>query len=1290
MATLAFSLAGQVAGGFLGGPIGATVGRALGALAGSVVDDALFGDSSEAAQTGRDVRLQSSSEGGAIPRIYGWNRVGGNIIWATELERITAQSSGAKGFGQAEEEQQQDAIVANFAVAFCEGEVTHLGRVWADGELLDLNGVNARFYNGSETQLADSLISAKQGAAKTPAYRGLSYMVFERLPLEPYGNRIPSISVELCRVSGDLESDIRAVTLIPGATEFGYDPTPRVRIVSPGKVVGENTHLAAQASDWSLSIDELQAMCPNLEHVAIVVGWFGDDLNCGACTMQPKVEADDRVINGVDWQVGGLGRGDVAVVTQHNGGPAYGGTPSDNAVLAAIADLKQRGLKVTLYPLIFMDIASDNVLTDPYTQLTGQSAYPWRGRITCDPAPVLSGTPDNSVAIDAEISEFIGGASVGDFAASGDTIAYSGPANWGYRRMVLHYAHLCELAGGVDAFLLGSELRGLTSLRRSAVEFPFVEALTDLAADVKSIFTGSTQVTYAADWTEYSGYQPADAPGDKIFHLDPLWADANVDAIGIDNYMPIADWRDSSGHLDSSDALSIYDLDYLQSNIAGGEGFDWYYASDADRDAQTRTEITDGTHSEPWVWRYKDIVSFWSNSHYNRIGGVRQASPTAWVPESRPIWLTELGCGAVDKGANAPNAFADPKSAEDARPYYSSGSPDTLMQRQFLRAHHQYWRTDAPDFEDAQNPASSVYSGSMLDTDRMYLWTWDARPFPAFPNLRDVWSDGANYATGHWLNGRLGAQSAAEMLAMIAQDYDTTIAAGYSGSIKVEGLQIEGLTAMRGAIESLLEAADINILDRPQGLVAIRAGTDIEVSLSVEDCVPVDDTIVERKRPDNSAAIGQLGLSYLDRQRAYMSGTASAMALSGTGATAANSGLVIEPSTARAVAEQVLGRLTRDDDTLEFSMPPSQLALEVGDVVSLDGQDDGPFVITAIRDAAARRVSARALANNGVFALSSDAENDTAFGSAAMGVPYALAAHLPPPTDGFGSSRMFVGAVADPWPGEVTIKDATTSTQLTRVTQSATLGVLTAELEHAGSQMWDRVSTLSIELYDGHLASIDEFSVLAGSNRAAVQRDDGSWEIVGFANAEMTGETTYELTNLLRGVGGTGNQDQTISAGQHFMLLDSKIAQVDVSEELLGGSFDLLTFAGTSDTTGTEFIAELGMSAVLPLAPAHLAATRDTVTGDISLNWVRRARRNGNSWVATEIPLDLTPEGYSIEIFDGVNLKRTITAETSSAIYANGEQISDFGGLPSSFTFTIAQTSPVFGTGHLAQGTFNG
>lgn len=504
MATLALSLAGQMVGGAIGGPIGATIGRALGALAGSAVDNALFGEK-PASRTGADLRLQGSSEGAPIPRLYGWSRLSGNIIWATDLEEIALEDSGAKGGGESER-----GIAASFAIGLCEGEVHRLGRIWADGQLLETSGLTLRFYRGSEAQEANSLIEAMQGA-DAPAYRGLCYLVFERLPLAAFGNRIPNISVELCRVMGELEPAIRAITVIPGATEFGYDPSPRVRIAGPGVTQAENTHLSRSVSDWTLSIDELTALCPNLEHVSLVVAWFGDDLRCGECTIAPRVEAASREVSGPAWSVAGQGRGDVAVVSSHDGGPAYGGTPSDQTVLAAIADLKARGLGVTLYPIVLMDIAEDNVM--------GQPAYPWRGRISCE-----VGT-DGTAAAASQVAAFADS----------------------YRDFVLHYAGLADAAGGVDAFIIGSELRGLTGVRGTGNSFPFVAALVDLAADVRALIGPTTKLTYAADWSEYSGIAPGS--GARFFHLDPLWASDDIDAVGIDNYMPVADWRDGRGRM---------------------------------------------------------------------------------------------------------------------------------------------------------------------------------------------------------------------------------------------------------------------------------------------------------------------------------------------------------------------------------------------------------------------------------------------------------------------------------------------------------------------------------------------------------------------------------------------------------------------------------------------------------------------------------------------------------------------------------------------------------------------
>ena len=99
----------------------------------------------------------------------------------------------------------------------------------------------------------------------------------------------------------------------------------------------------------------------------------------------------------------------------------------------------------------------------------------------------------------------------------------------------------------------------------------------------------------------------------------------------------LANGQTGSNHLDAAQYNSIYEQEYLQGNIFGGEGYDWYYANEQDRTDQIRTPITDGLN-KPWVFRYKDITSWWSNQHYNRPNGTEVTTATNWVPQSKPIW----------------------------------------------------------------------------------------------------------------------------------------------------------------------------------------------------------------------------------------------------------------------------------------------------------------------------------------------------------------------------------------------------------------------------------------------------------------------------------------------------------------------------------------------------------------------------------------------------------------------------------------------------------------------------
>lgn len=374
MATLVLQAAGAALGSVFG-PVGAIAGRALGALAGSLVDQALF--STPSTPTGRlaNARISGPEEGTAIPRIYGTVRIGGTLIWATRfLETVVVERQGGKGGGGRRSETYSYSV--HLALGLCEGPVAAVRRVFADGRELDLSTVTMRFYRGTADQAPDPLILARQGAGNTPAFRGLAYVVFENLPLGPYGNRIPLIQFEVVRPVGALERQIRAVTIIPGATEHGYDPRPVSENLGGGAARYLNRNTLSGESDWSTSLDELQALCPNLKAVALVTSWFGTDLRVGECRSMPGVETASRSGESRVWSVAGYGRGTARLVSRVEGGPAYGGTPSDASVIAAIADLKARGLKVFLYPFLMMDIPGGNACPIP---MAGPSRRPIPG-----------------------------------------------------------------------------------------------------------------------------------------------------------------------------------------------------------------------------------------------------------------------------------------------------------------------------------------------------------------------------------------------------------------------------------------------------------------------------------------------------------------------------------------------------------------------------------------------------------------------------------------------------------------------------------------------------------------------------------------------------------------------------------------------------------------------------------------------------------------------------------------------------------------------------------------------
>lgn len=1219
----------------IGGPLGAVAGAALGAA----VDQAALSALSPARQVGPripELRLTGAAEGAALPCVFGRARVGGQVIWAARFRerRLEGRVGGSKG-----QKTTSYAYSLSFAVAVAEGPIDGIGRVWADGRVMELSGVTMRVHLGTEDQTPDPLIAAIEGAA--PAYRGVAYVVFEDLPLEAFGNRPPQLSFEVFRrprTPGDppgLEERLKGVCLIPGAGEFVYATEAVLRREGLTRAASESVHNADGRADLVVALDQLQAQLPNVDHVTLVVAWFGTDLRCGQCQIRPGVEQAAKDTLPIAWSVAGVDRAGAHLVSLKDGKPAYGGTPADAVVLQAIAELKRRGLKVTLYPFILMD-------TPP-----GQPAYPWRGRIACEAGA------DGTAAATTQVNAFFDG-------------------EWGLRRMVLHQASLAAQAGGVDGFLIGSELRGVTTTRGPGGTYPAVAKLKTLAADVRAVLGASTKLGYAADWSEYFGHQPADGSGHAVFHLDPLWADPNIDFVGVDWYPPITDWREGETHLDAAAGfLGPHDPAYLRTGLTGGEGFDWYYPSQAARDAQARAPITDGAHGEPWMFRPKDLRAWWSNPHHDRPGGVRAASPTAWVPRSKPIRLTEFGCPAVDKGSNSPNLFIDPKSSESFLPPYSTGERDDFGQRRCLEA-VLAWLDDP-----AANPVSPVYGGPMIEA--ASAWCWDARPFPDFPARSEVWADGSSWTLGHWLTGRAGIAPLPELIRALGARAGVAIDPGEAGG-SVGGYVVDRPMRLRDALAPLTEAFALDPVERGDHMKMLARSGRVAGALAESDLVRPDDGVVERETRVLEPAAEALRLRFLDAGRDYQVGAVVVRREQGEGTRDADAPIVLAAPDAEACARRMLAadEAARRSRILHLS-PSAALRLEPGDRLAHDG---GAWRVSRLDlDERPRATLVPVVAGQGV-----SGGLDWTPAPPKEPSPSPMLRVLDLPSDGAlaDDARPLVAAAAEPWrPLDIHAgADLDTLSVRARLGRPATLGVTLTELSPASPHRVDRAGSLTVRMEGSSLSSASLGAVLAGRNALAIQAGDGVWEVIGYRDAQLISPDVWRLSGLLRGQRDGAASEAVILAGAPVVLLDEAVVPMEVAAFERGGPLKVRAAPAGGPPAGAgaaEATVVWTGRALRPLAPAHLRTRM--VGGDLRVSWIRRARAGGDVW-AGEVPLVEGVERYRVRVLDGAAVLREVEVSEPVFVYAAVMRAAD---APSSAArLEVAQADALYGWGAVA------
>lgn len=1385
MATLLLAAAGSAIGGAIGGSIlgfsAVAIGGFVGGIIGSQVDQRLFAQTFE--QEGprlSDLQVTSSAEGSSINRLYGRARMGGNVIWASQFtERKKTEKSGGGGKGGGGGGGTKITTYSysiSFAVAFCEGNsrVT-LGRVWADGKLMDTDKIDLQFYPGSDTQPVDPTIESIEGTNNAPAYLGMTYVVFTNLQLEEYGNRIPQITAEIIKPLGEPEPDttedlLEGINLIPSTGEAAYATTPTVRDDGFGNSIAENLARSSAKSNIEFSMDDLDAQLPNVDKINLVIGWFGTDLRASDCEFLPKAEKiQGRRIFPNEWSVGGLTRsisitGGISTDPNYvpfsdtlayldpkfqvsdispgdsNDNPAFGGTPADFSVVESIQRIGNVDQKeIYFYPFLLMDIPSGNSLPNTDGVTTGQEVYPWRGRITTSTPAV-----DKTAAAQTEINSLFGSVSSSDFSVSGTTVTFTGTkTDFGYRRMILHYAHLCAAAANsltdptkFKGFYVGTELRGITSIRSSASSaptastvYPGVNALVELIEDVRAIFDAAgltgVQISYAADWSEYHSHRPSDGSDDVYFNMDAIWGHPDCDYVAVDNYMPLSDWRDGTTHEDYGEgtitayattgtfassgfpqSTTIYSHDYLMGQVEGGERYDYFYLNDTNRDNQTRSKIEDTLHQEHWVFRQKDLRNWWQQQHRSRPGGTRDASVVAlsngaggsaatWSTGSKRIVFSEFGAPAVDKGTNQPNVFFDPKSSESFLPYFSNGNRDDVIIRFYYEAVMRYWRDNSPV--------------GMIDISEMFAWTWDTRPFPVFPYRPDIWSDSDNYQLGHWLNGRLGLLTLAQMVKEICLDSgikeaDIDVSGLINSSSVVRGFLIDNQSSYRNMLNTL---AGTYLFDgfESEGKIKFRLRDQTAFSsVDFDELVVTDSnksgfevtTSQARELPNVST------ITFIDEENDYNNGSVGGDRSIGDGSQSltVRMPIVLDESYARSLSEIYIHESWSKRDKTTFSLPPSKLAFDPGDGISISlGDRSYELRIDGSERSEAIKFECTTHDNDIYETLNFNTRGSTEGDILVFGQTVLLIMDIPMVTgDEDYAWAPRIAAYQTPFPSTVDFYNVIGSSNVlnNQIDFPAIIGETVSDLP--ASDPWKFTGeTLEVKLYDAteSLVSYPDEELLTGNyNVLAVKTSSGTWEVIQFGNAVLTsaenGLPIYTLSRLIRGQLGTETEIETLlPAGSVFCILEiDSVFSMIIPSSQKNTELSWRFGPGGEDIAGNLFqtVTHTGQSVgLLPYAPVHLRKNFTGTGSDVKFSWVRRTRFGGDDFDQENVPLNEESESYEIEIYDssGTTLRRTETISSPEYTYSTADQTSD-GGVLNSYLIKVWQISAEVGRGREA------
>lgn len=411
--------------------------------------------------------------------------------------------------------------------------------------------------------------------------------------------------------------------------------------------------------------------------------------------------------------------------------------------------------------------------------------------------------------------------------------------------------------------------------------------------------------------------------------------------------------------------------------------------------------------------------------------------------------------------------------------------------------------------------------------------------------------------------------------------------------------------------------------------------------------------------------------------------------------------LLLSASDARALADRHFRRIWNERREASLSLTMQIAALEPGDVRNLSF--DGEVLAMRCRSASFRAddtIASEWLLDHPSLATLAPGAGATFDGrrDSVILVPIlsrGFVLDVPFLSDATASSLPLLVLAAAPyaaglWPGADILREigGEYSDEIGSIAASdgASWGYADDALADADPWIWDRGNSLTVELQNGTLLGCTEAEIDADPARNLFALENGAgWELCQFTTPTLISGTTWTLSGLKRGRRGSEVYCAGHAAGNLFLLLDHhEVAELGLSEVGTNQSAKAVTLGRTPSGAFPLDLVPFTGASLKPYAPCHLEASLDSGSGDWTLAWVRRTRVGGAWTSSSVVPLSEVTEEYAVDIYDGVDVVRTISVTAATATYSAADQTTDFGAPQTSLSWSVQQISDAVGRGFLA------